>query len=319
VLTYYIDPTISNDLKRISTPNGNTPRFTSIMAATSAGSQVVLYSTNNTGPAKFHIFNTVSNLWSGPEIPITDTGSNPSQQPTEVHGSSSSSSSNLGAIIGGVVGGIALLAAVAFFVIRRRRRQNNSNSNGNNSNSGNPSNGNSASHTNTDYNDKDVRPTEKDARSPEGMPLPGKHPQFPVGAPPVNNYAYGYNYGHEGELGMPLAGSQVISSDPRYNNSAIYPTHTPANISQPSQESSRRPLQVFVDGNKAEINSSTTSDIIAAAPHSFGDKAELDSSSDVIVTPVRLYTPSPQVSPPHLVPARPPTHTYYSIAQDHAS
>ncbi|KAG0290038.1 hypothetical protein BGZ97_006288, partial [Linnemannia gamsii] len=36
VLTYYIDPTISNDLKRISTPNGNTPRFTSIMTATSA-------------------------------------------------------------------------------------------------------------------------------------------------------------------------------------------------------------------------------------------------------------------------------------------
>ncbi|KAG0274652.1 hypothetical protein BGZ96_004166, partial [Linnemannia gamsii] len=74
---------------------------------------------------------------------------------------------------------------------------------------------NGKNHASQTIDDNDIRPRELGAGSPEGAPLPGKHPQFPAGAPPGYSHAYGYNFGHDGDLSVPLAGPQVNLPNPQ--------------------------------------------------------------------------------------------------------
>ncbi|KAK3829666.1 MAG: hypothetical protein J3R72DRAFT_262727 [Linnemannia gamsii] len=120
IATYFIDPTTSNALQRISTLN-NSPPFASTMAATISGSQIVLYSTTNDGQARFYFLNITTNEWDKPFQPIPIPDSSPSSQPPD--NPNSSTITKIWAIVGGVVAGMVVIAVVAFFLIRRRRRQ----------------------------------------------------------------------------------------------------------------------------------------------------------------------------------------------------
>lgn len=311
--TYYIDPSASDTLQRIPTPQ-KVPRFSSAMAAATAGSQIVLYSTTDSGPAQIHLLNTKTNEWSGPDLVI------PASDPSPTAGISvdqGNTSTNLGAIIGGAVGGMALLAVGVLLYVRRRRHRNSENNSDNcdssKSDSGNDNIKNSSSNNKAtdgkshNIDDKDIRPTELDARSPEGAPLPGNHPQFPPGAPPGYGQAYGYNYGHEGDLAVPLAGPQVFLPNPQRYGSAMYPAQSNAYHDYISPNIDHQPLQAFADGDKAEIDSNA-SDIVVPDVPSFGDKAEIDSSDDFV-----SLAPNKPPPPPPTIPSRPTDYASYSL------
>ncbi|KAF9358209.1 hypothetical protein BGX34_009029 [Mortierella sp. NVP85] len=119
---YSINPAKSNKLETVAV-NGNVPMFASNMAVTTMGNSIVTYGSAG-GNAIINVFDTVSLTWSGqnlvaPPAPNTPPAAGGSD-PTNPDGGSKSAP--LGAIIGGVVGGLALIALIAFLVIRSRRK-----------------------------------------------------------------------------------------------------------------------------------------------------------------------------------------------------
>ncbi|KAF9927731.1 hypothetical protein FBU30_002934 [Linnemannia zychae] len=127
VVLYSINPSQGNQLKRVDVP-GNAPLFAPGMVATAMGQQIVIYgSSSGTATAPFNVYDTLASTWSGPGLvkpaPIAPpTSATPSPYPTAPQINPEPKKTNIGAIVGGVVGGLALIALIAFFVIRNRRK-----------------------------------------------------------------------------------------------------------------------------------------------------------------------------------------------------
>ncbi|KAK3829668.1 MAG: hypothetical protein J3R72DRAFT_456658 [Linnemannia gamsii] len=204
VVTYFINPTISQNLQQVSTRN-KPPPFPSSLAVTAAGPLIVLYSVTNDGPARFHFLNTMSKEWDMPYSPIP--------KPSPI---SESEGSNSAAVIGGAVGGVVLLVIVTFLFIRYRRQQR--------------SKDNIQDLQFLDVDgityDKTEGPSAKDYFATlEKPPLSEQRPQFPAGV----GLVHGENV--EGDLSVSLLGPQGFPLNPqRYKPPP--PRVDPANLLQ---------------------------------------------------------------------------------------
>ncbi|KAG0023551.1 hypothetical protein BGZ81_008074 [Podila clonocystis] len=119
---YSINPSKSPRLQYV-TVAGNVPQFSAAMISTMWGAKIVTY-TSSTSAGIFNAFDIGSGTWSGPGLvkpsftPPPTTPDDPSKvEPSD------GSKTPIGVIVGGVVGALAVIALVAFFVIRNRRRR----------------------------------------------------------------------------------------------------------------------------------------------------------------------------------------------------
>ncbi|KAF9911644.1 hypothetical protein EC991_002762 [Linnemannia zychae] len=180
IATYFIDPSISNNLQRVLTLN-RPPLFPSAMAATASGSVIILYAALNDGQARLHFLNTTSKEWDKPYVSI------PEPDPT----SSPPAGNNIAAVVGGAIGGVALLAITAYLFMRHRRQRNSGNSRRYDSN-------NSSGSGIPNYKE-------------EKFPLSEQRPRFPAGV----GLAYGEQY--EIDLNVSLLAPQGIPLQPQYH------------------------------------------------------------------------------------------------------
>ncbi|KAF9974288.1 hypothetical protein BGZ73_002304 [Actinomortierella ambigua] len=131
-ILYSINPSSGSfELKPVAV-SGSVPPFYQYRGATGLGTQLVLYGgvSNGIPTTAFHLYDTVSNQWSGPGLikpvnPPTDGrgGSGSGGNSGSSGSSKSSGGSNTGAIVGGIVGAVALiLAIVGLWWYRRKKR-----------------------------------------------------------------------------------------------------------------------------------------------------------------------------------------------------
>ncbi|KAF9164475.1 hypothetical protein DFQ26_001409 [Actinomortierella ambigua] len=137
-ILYWVNPSSGTfELKPVLV-SGNVPPFYQYRGATGVGTQLVLYGglLNGTPTTAFHLYDTISNEWSGPGLvkpvnPPTDgrggngngNGSDDDGYGIGGGGTGKSSGNNTGAIVGGVIGAVVLIVAiVGFWWYRRSKR-----------------------------------------------------------------------------------------------------------------------------------------------------------------------------------------------------
>jgi hypothetical protein len=228
------------------------------MTATSVGSHIVLYSTTTDGSTLFHMLNTETNEWSGPDLVVPAQDPEPSTQKT---GDQNYTNSNLGAIIGGVVGGIAVLAVGVLLFMRSRRRRGSYKENINEGN-------------NNIDDDKDEPPTKETTRSPQGQSKARRHPQFPAGV----GLADGYTYEEEPSVTPTAPGPQFIPPDHQQYSVVVSP------LQLHSHKGAVLPKVVHSPQDWSHF------------PHTFGNKSEHSSSEGTTVASPALH--APPLSPP---------------------
>ncbi|KAG0242741.1 hypothetical protein B0O80DRAFT_493947 [Mortierella sp. GBAus27b] len=113
-VVYSINPSKGASLQRADA-GGDVLSWGPYMTATALNSQIVVYTPTgrNSSYPVFNAFDTVAKSWSGPGLVKTQLSGG---------GQSSNSKTNVGAIVGGIVGGLALIAIIAFLVIRQRKK-----------------------------------------------------------------------------------------------------------------------------------------------------------------------------------------------------